>query len=256
MNTLKKFIPFALSGVLLAGCFGPQMYFSTVFNEVYETYQLTENASNAPNMNYALQVTMVAEGKTSTYAFAFFTSGYRVTAVTSDINQGVATTRTLTVVYDYAENGLFASRVFANEPGTIERAFERFTSNTFDDFQTARSFISTNLNDENRRLITNQATNLLIGGQPLDAEVKNYNIPIGNFVSLENFQSLTKFTPTSVALSVAYIDASRKTTIIFNAQGENDSFLLTMVFENAYALVASDYLLSNEQKALYQGYKS
>ena len=163
---MKKLLPLFATTVVLAGCLGPQTYFSDVFNTMDELYFPTLDNQNRITSNFEVEAVLSVDGKTTTYEAYLFGSGIKLISVSPDTNEGVETTRTLTIVYDYAEGGLFAKREYANTPNEVDKVFDAFDSDSFDMFDRAVDTANSVLSEETKSIINNQATKLVIGGEP------------------------------------------------------------------------------------------
>jgi len=254
MNHTKRHLSLLATALLLAGCFGPQTYFSTVFNTLYDTYYPTKDSSDRLNMNYKVEASITTLTTQTTYEVYFFEQGLKLTTVSPETKDGVATTRTLTIVYDYAENGLFASRTYANNPIHQEKIFSAFDDNSFSLFNQAINVIDSTISAEVRTIINNQATNLVIGGQPTTQDIKVYNLPVANFIDLSTFEGTAGFVPTTLTVKVTYTESLSQGQFDINASGEGKTYTAVLKFSHADQLNAVDYLLSAQEKATYEGF--
>jgi hypothetical protein len=254
MNHIKRQLSLLTTTLLLAGCFGPQTYFSTVFNSMYDTYFPTTDSSDRLNMNYKVEATITTLTAQTTYEVYFFGTGLKLITVSPETKDGVATTRTLTIVYDYAEDGLFASRVYANNPGESEKVFTAFDDNSFSLFNQAVDVIETTISEEVRTIINNQATNLVIGGQPTPQDIKVYNLPVANFIDLSTFEATAGFVPSTLTVKVTYTESLNQGQFDINASGDGKTYTAVLKLSHADQLIAGDYLLSAQEKATYEGF--
>lgn len=256
MHLAKKTIAFSSTVLLLAGCLGPQTYFSEVFNTLYDTYYPTQNSFDRLNMNYEVNATITADGKVNTFAVYFFEVGFKLVNIVPETKDGVETTRTLTLLYDYQENGIFGMRSYANNPSNVEKVFSNFDDDDFEIVNQAIDVVESNFSDEIKGIINNQATNLIIGGQPVDQDVKIYNLPVGNFVDLATFESTAGFVPTGLTVKVTFTTSTLAGLFEVNATADGKNYLASVELSNPEGLVASDYLLTATEKATYEGYPS
>jgi hypothetical protein len=246
----------ATTAVFLAGCFGPQTYFSSVFNTLYDTYYPTKNDDLRLNMNYQVEATIVTETKTITYEVYFFEVGIKLIQTSPEIKDGVQTTRTLSLIYDYQADGMFATRTYASNPTDIEKIFTTFDNNAFSVFDQATNMIDSTITSEVSSIINNQATNLVIGGQPIDQDVKIYNLPVARFMNLSTFDSTTGFTPETLTIKVTFTTSTNEGQFEINATGEGKSYQANLKLSNSSLLNPANYLLTETQKITYQGYNA
>lgn len=256
MNKTKLFVALGASAALLTSCLGPQTYFSEVFNTLYDTYFPTQDAQDRLNMNYRVVAEITQDEEVFSFDVYFFTTGLKLTQVSPVVLNGVETTRTLEVIYDYAEEGMFASRTFANNPTQTDKVFDAFDDESFDLFNRAVSTAEAALTEEIKGIINNQATNLVIGGQPADQEVKNYTLPVAQFVDLASFEDLAGFVPTDLQVKVAFTQATLSATFEITATSTEKLYSAEVTLSDAGSLVATDYLLSASEKATYEGYSA
>jgi hypothetical protein len=244
----------ALSTVILAGCLGPQTYFSEIFNTMEDLYFPTLDSQNRIVENYEISAEITIDSRVQTFDVYFFNTGIQLINVSSETNEGVSTTRTLTIIYDYAEGGIFSKREFANEPNDAELNFSSFDSDTFSIFDEAVDVVTNLLTDEVRGIVNNQATNLVIGGQPATQDRKSYTLPIANFIDLENFEGAVGFVPTSLQVVVAFTTSTNQGEFQITASGDGKSYGAVITIGNPNGVVAADHLLSNTEKLTYTGY--
>gem|GEM_PF-881693 len=254
MMKINKVLPLFATSLVLAGCLGPQTYFSDVFNTMNDLYFPTLDNQNRITSNFEVEAVLSVDGNVTTYEAYLFGTGIKLVSVSPETNEGVETIRTLTIVYDYAEGGLFAKREFANTPNQVDKVFDAFDENTFDMFDTAVDTANSVLSEETKSIINNQATNLIIGGQPETQDVKVYTLPVGNFIDLASFESTVGFVPTDLDVVVSFTTSTNEGEISISASGNDKVYEATITFRNPDALVPSNYLLSDTEKATYEGF--
>lgn len=254
MMKINKMLPLFATSLVLAGCLGPQTYFSDVFNTMNDLYFPTLDNQNRITSNFEVEAVLSVDGNVTTYEAYLFGTGIKLVSVSPETNEGVETTRTLTIVYDYAEGGLFAKREFANTPNQVDKVFDAFDENTFDMFDTAVNTANSVLSEETKSIINNQATNLVIGGQPETQDVKVYTLPVGNFIDLASFESTVGFVPTDLDVVVSFTTSTNEGEISISASGNDKVYEATITFRNPDMLIPADYLLSDIEKATYEGF--
>ena len=254
MKMNKTMVALGATAAFLTSCLGPQTYFSEVFNTLYDTYFPTQDSQDRLNMNYRVDAEIIQGNETFTFEVDFFETGLKLVQISPATVNGVVTTRTLTVIYDYAEEGMFASRTYANNPTVTDKVFEPFDDDSFDLFNEAVSVAEATLTDDIKGIINNQATNLVIGGQPADQDVKVYTLPVAQFVDLASFEDVAGFVPTDLTVKVTFTASTLAAMFEIDATTSDDTYSATIELSNPEGLVASDYLLSAEQKTTYEGY--
>ena len=254
MKMNKTMVALGATAAFLTSCLGPQTYFSEVFNTLYDTYFPTQDSQDRLNMNYRVDAEIIQGTNTFTFEVDFFETGLKLVQMSPATVNGVATTRTLTVIYDYAEEGMFASRTYANNPTVTDKVFESFEEDSFDLFNEAVGVAEATLTDDIKGIINNQATNLVIGGQPADQDVKVYTLPVAQFVDLASFEDVAGFVPTDLTVKVTFTASTLAAMFEIDATTTDKTYSATIELSNPEGLVASDYLLSAEQKATYEGY--
>jgi hypothetical protein len=254
MKHYRSMIGLGLTAAFLTSCLGPQTYFSEVFNTLYDTYFPTQDSQDRLDMNYSVIAEITQDEDVFTFEVDFFTTGLKLIQVGPAVVNGVETTRTLEVVYDYAEDGLFATRTFANTPGEIDKVFEAFDDESFDLFNDAVSVVETTFTDDIKGIINNQATNLIIGGQPAGQAVKNYTLPVAQFVDLATFEDVAGFVPSTLSVKVSLTQATLAATFEITASSPDESYSAELTLFNPGTVNAADYLLSANEKATYDGY--
>jgi hypothetical protein len=182
MMKQKQMLVLATASFLLSSCLGPQTYFSTVFSTLKDLYYPVVDNNDRLVMNYAAEASITVDGETSTYNAFFFNTGFKLTTVKPTTVNQVTTTETLTSIYDYADGGYFAKRVYGNNLQPEERVYRDFDQESFDVFKEGVRTADSLFTAELTSVLNNQATNLIIGGQPEAQDVKVYTLPIGNFV--------------------------------------------------------------------------
>jgi hypothetical protein len=205
-------------------------------------------------MNYRVDAEIIEGTNIYTFEVDFFGTGLKLVQISPATVSGVETTRTLTVIYDYAEEGMFASRSYANNPSVVDKVFEPFDENSFDLFNEAVNVAETTLTEDIKGIINNQATNLVIGGQPADQDVKVYTLPVAQFVDLATFEDVAGFTPTELTVKVTFTASTLAAAFEIEATTTEQTYSATIELSSPDALVASDYVLTSEQKATYEGY--
>jgi len=251
---IQKWLPLFATTLVLAGCLGPQTYFSDVFNTMNDLYFPTLDNQNRITSNYEVEATLSVDGATTTYQVYLFGTGIKLVSNSPEMNEGVETTRTLTIVYDYAAGGLFAKREFANTPNQIDKVFDAFEADSFDMFDVAVDTANSILSEETKSIINNQATNLVIGGQPETQDVKVYTLPVGNFLDLASFEDTVGFVPSDLDVVITFTTSTNQGEISISATGDNKVYEATITFRNHDALVPADYLLSDIEKTTYEGF--
>ena len=250
------YFTFASTVLLLTSCLGPQTYFSEVFNLVKDTYGPVRGNNDRPVMNYQLSSEISNDGKTYTYDVSFFETGLKLVTETPVVKDEVDTTQYLTILYDYREEGMFIDRRFGSTPNNTERIFQEFSDDSFNLFEQAFSVYDTTLTPSIISTLNNQATNLIIGGQPVANEVKIYNLPIGNFVDLNALEDIAGFIPSAVSAKVTFTQANLYTLIELNANNEEKTYQITLALSNPGSLDETDFLLNSSTKNLYEGYQA
>jgi hypothetical protein len=250
----KPMLALMTTSFILASCLGPQTYFSTVFSTLKDLYYPVVDNNDRLVMNYAAEASITVDGETSTYNAFFFNTGFKLTTVTPTTINQVLTTETITSVYDYAEGGYFAKRVYGNNLQSEERVYRDFAQDSFDVFKEGVNTTDSLFTAELTSVINNQATNLIIGGQPEAQDVKVYTLPIGNFVDLENFEGLVGFVPTSLGVVITFTTSTNQGSIALNASRNNQSYEAVVTFSQPNLIQASQHLLTSAQKLTYQGY--
>jgi len=250
----NTYFTFTSTVLLLTSCLGPQTYFSEVFNIVKDTYAPILDNNDRPLMNYHLSAEVTSEGKTYAYDVSFFETGLKLVAETPTVKDDVDTTQYLTILYDYSEDGMFIDRRFESTPENTERIFQVFSDDSFNLFEEAFSVYENSLTPDIIRTLNNQATNLIIGGQPVANEVKVYNLPIGNFIDLNSLEDVAGFVPNTVSAKVTFTSETLLTIIELNASNEEKAYQITLTLSIPGSLIETDFLLDSNTKNLYEGY--
>jgi len=250
----KQMLALATTGFILSSCLGPQTYFSAVFSTLKDLYFPILDNNDRLVMNYALEAAITVDDETRTFDVYFFNTGIKLLAVTPTTVNEVATTETLTLVYDYAEGGYFAKRVYANDAQNEEKIFRDFEDDTFDIFEQGVNTAESLLTEEIEGIINNQATNLIIGGQPATQDVKRYTLPVANFVDLETFESLVGFVPTNLDVVVELTTSTNQGKIELSASGNDKSYEVVIILSQPDLVQASQHLLTPTEKLTYQDY--
>ena len=250
----KKILGLITTGFILSSCLGPQTYFSTVFSTLKDLYFPVLDNNNRLVVNYALEASLEINDDTLLYEVYFFNSGIKLIAVTPASVNDVDTVETLTLIYDYAEGGYFAKRVYANNPQNEDKVYRDFEENTFEIFEQSVSIAESVLTDELESVINNQATNLIIGGQPQDQDIKSYTLPVSNFVDLADFEDLVGFVPTNLDVVVTFTTSTNEGQIALSATGTGKSYEATITLSQPDLIQASEHLLTQTEKLTYEGY--
>ncbi len=254
MQKLNKVSFVIVSTMMLVSCFGPQTYFSEVFNLLYDNYGPSKNSNNQLDMNYQVNATVTTENSENTFEIYLFEVGIKLINVAPFQHEGGTTTRTLTMIYDYQENGLFALRSYADPSLTSEKIFAEFDDNSFNLFNRATDIVDATLTEETLSIINNQATNLVIGGQPETQDVKVYNLPVSRFVDLADFESTAGFIPSSLDFKVTFTTSTLEGSFEITATTEEKSYTALIELSRPNQILASDHLLSSADKNTYEGY--
>ena len=254
MMKSKNMLILGVTSVLMYGCLGPQTYFSNVFNTVYDLYFPVQDTEGKPVMNYKVVADITDNQQTFNYTLYFFETGMSLTSVTPATVEEVLTTETITAIYDYQEEGIFASRYFGNNTVETEKVFSPFEDGGFDVVTEAIETVETNLTEEIRSIINNQATNLIIGGQPETQDEKVYTLPVAQFVDLDSFEDITSFVPTDLTVVVTFVTSTNETTIEVEASSATENYEITLNLSSYDAVLASTHLLSSSAKLTYEGY--
>ena len=254
MMKQKQMLALATTGFILSSCLGPQTYFSAVFSTLKDLYFPVLDNNDRLVMNYALEASITIDEETFSYDVYFFDTGIKLVAETPATRDEVATTETLTLIYDYAEGGYFAKRVYASNPQTEEKIYRDFEDDSFDIFLEGVTTAESLLTEELESVINNQATNLIIGGQPEAQDVKRYTLPVANFVDLESFESLVGFVPTDLDVVVEFTTSTNQGKIELSANGDNKSYEVVIILSQRDLVQASQHLLTPTEKLTYQDY--
>jgi hypothetical protein len=250
----KQMLALVTTGFVLSGCLGPQTYFSSVFSTLKDLYFPVLDNNNRLAMNYALEASITSDEQTITFDVYFFTTGFKLDSATPITRDEVATTETLTLIYDYAEDGYFAKRVYANNPQSEEKIYRDFENDSFDIFSESVNTAESLLSEEFESVINNQATNLFIGGQPQAQDVKRYRLPVATFVELENFESLVGFVPTALEVEVELTTSTNQGKIELSANGNDQSYEVVIILSQPDLIQANQHLLTPTEKITYEGY--
>ncbi len=250
----KQILALVTTGFILSSCLGPQTYFSAVFSTLKAVYFPVLDNNDRLVMNYALEASVTVDDETRTFDVYFFNTGIKLVSVTPTTVNDVATTQTLDLVYDYAEGGYFAKRVYANNPQSEEKIYRDFEDDSFDIFLESVNTAESLLTEELESIINNQATNLIIGGQPQAQDVKRYTLPVANFVDLETFEDLVGFVPTNLDVVVELTTSTNQGKIELSASGDNKSYEVVIILSQPDLIQASQYLLTPTEKLTYEGY--
>jgi hypothetical protein len=250
----KSIIALAATATLLYGCLGPQTYFSEVFNTVYDLYFPVQDSANKPVMNYKVSASIIENEDRYDYTLYFFETGMSLTAVSPIIISGASTTETIEAIFDYEEEGVFASRYTGSMMANLEKVFTTLDEADLDIVTEAIEIAEVNLTEDILSIINNQATNLIIGGQPVDQDSKTYNIPVAQFVDLTMFEDLVGFVPVNLTVSVNFVTSENAATIEVSASSESSIYEVSITLEDHDQINAEDHLLSASEKLAYEGY--
>jgi hypothetical protein len=250
----KSIIALAATATLLYGCLGPQTYFSEVFNTVYDLYYPLQDSSGKPMMNYKVSASVIDNEDDYDYTLYFFETGMRLTAVSPKTLSGVLTTETIEAIFDYEEEGIFASKFTGPTTANLEKVFSPYDNSDFDLVSDAIDIAETSLTEDILSIINNQATNLIIGGQPVDQDSKNYTIPVSQFVDLETFKDLVGFVPENLTVTVNFVTSENAATIQLSASGIGSNYEVSITLEDHDQINSEDHLLSASEKLAYEGY--
>jgi hypothetical protein len=250
----KPMLALLTTSFILSSCLGPQTYFSTVFSTLKDLYFPVVDNNERLVMNYAVDASVTTNEETQSYDIFFFNTGMKLISVTPTTVNGVATTETLSLVYDYAEGGYFANRVYSNNAQREEKIYRDFENDTFDTFEEGVNSANALFTDELQSVLNNQATNLIIGGQPEAQDVKTYTLPVSNFIDLGNFEDLLGFVPTNLGVVITFTSSTNRGQVELTASGNGESFAASIVFSQPNLIQASQHLLTPAQKLTYEGY--
>lgn len=250
----KQILALATTGFILSSCLGPQTYFSAVFSTLKDLYYPILDNNDRLVVNYAIEASITVDEETRTFDVYFFNTGIKLVSVAPARIDGVDTIETRTVVFDYAEDGYFAKRVYANNTQNEEKLFRDFEDDTFDIFEQGVNTAESLLTEEIESVINNQATNLIIGGQPEAQDVKRYTLPVANFVDLESFESLVGFVPTGLDVVIEFTTSTNQGKFEVSANGNNKSYEAVIILSQPDLIQASQHLLTPTEKLTYEGY--
>lgn len=251
---LQKLLAIGATATLLYGCLGPQTYFSDVFNTVYDLYFPLQDTEGRPVMNYKVSASIIENEDRYDYTLYFFETGMSLTSVSPIVISGATTTETIQAIFDYEEEGVFASRYTGSSMANLEKVFTTLDESDFDIVTEAIDIAEANLTEDILSIINNQATNLIIGGQPVDQDSKNYTIPVSQFVDLETFKDLVGFVPENLTVTVNFVTSENAATIEVSATSEGSIYEISITLEDHDQINAEDHLLSASEKLAYEGY--
>jgi hypothetical protein len=250
----KRMLALMTTSFVLSSCLGPQTYFSAVFSTMKDLYFPVLDNNDRLVVNYAFEASIKVDDETRTFDVYFFNTGIKLVAVAPTIVNEVTTTETLTLVYDYAEGGYFAKRVYGNNLQNEEKIYRDFEDNSFEVFEQSVNIADSVFTDELESVINNQATNLFIGGEPEAQDVKRYTLPVATFVDLETFESLVGFVPTELDVVVEFTTSTNQGKIEVSANRTNQSYEVILIFSQPGLIQASQHLLTPTEKLTYESY--
>ena len=250
----KQMLALATTGFILSSCLGPQTYFSAVFSTLKDLYFPILDNNDRLVMNYALDASITVNEEIFSYDVYFFNTGIKLVAVSPTTVNEVATTETLTLVYDYSEGGYFARRVYGNDLQNEEKVYRDFEDNSFEIFEQSVNTIKSIITPELESVLSNQVTNLIIGGQPESQDVKVYTLPVSNFVDLGSFESLVGFVPTNIDLTITFTTSTNQGKVDLTASGNGDSYQVNITLSQPDLIQANQHLLTPTEKVTYEGY--
>jgi hypothetical protein len=250
----KEMLALATTGFILTSCLGPQTYFSSVFSTLKDLYFPVLDNNDRLVMNYALEASITTDDKTTTFSVYFFTTGIKLLSMTPTTVNEIETIEALHLVYDYVEGGYFAKRFYANNPQTEDKIYREFEDDSFDVFLEGVNIAKSFFTDEIESILNNQATNLIIGGQPEAQDVKRYTLPVARFVDLESFEDLVGFVPTSLDVLIEFTTSTNQGKIDLTANADNKSYEVIIILSESNLVQANQHLLSPTEKITYQDY--
>ena len=256
MMKSKNILILGVTAGLMYGCLGPQTYFSNVFNTAYDLYFPVQDTEGKPVMNYKVIADIATNEENFNFTLFFFETGMSLTSTTPATVEEVLTTETITAIYDYQEEGIFASRYFGNNTLETEKVFSNFEEDAFDIVDTAIETVETNFTEEIKSIINNQATNLIIGGQPETQDIKKYTLPVAQFVDLNTFEDIAGFVPSDLTVEVTFVTSTNETTIEVSASSPTENYQISLNLSSYDAVLATDHLLSSTAKSAYEGYSA
>jgi hypothetical protein len=248
-----------LAVTTLAACGGitePQTYFSTVFDDVEQSYVLDNNAEGHVLANFLADVSVTRGTTTTTYTFAFYTTGMTRTRIGAVSLNGQSVQATITTTYDYGTNGgVFTETTYPNASSENTKVYTNFSTTTLARYLNVMNQLETTLTPGVRGIINSQASNLLIGGQATNLDWKTYTLPVNTFIdSYAPFESLVDFLPTSVEVVIRYQATTSHVDVTLDAQNSTSSFSAQASLREPGNVDATDYQLTNEEKATFTGF--
>jgi hypothetical protein len=250
----KQILAITTIGFVLTSCLEPQTYFSSVFLKLKDLYFSVIDNNNRLVMNYALESSITTDEETQTFDVLFFYTGIKLLLMKPTTVNDVATTENLQVVYDYLEGGYFAKRFYGNKPESEDKIYLNFEEDTFDIFLENFNKVESLFTEELETIFKNQATNLIIGGQPEAQDVKKYSLPIASFVDLKTFEDLVGFVPAELDLEVGLTTSTNQGKIELSASADNQSYRAVIFLSQPDLVEASQHLLTPTEKLTYEGY--
>ena len=254
---MKVHQPFVLLSsviVLLTSCLPNQTYFSDVFNLAYDAYQPIKNEENFLAMNYQADVEVVQEGETYRFEAYFFETGFKVVKDGPAVVNDVPTREYLSTLFDYAAEGVFEDQSFGTNPNDVSKRFVSLNSEQMEEYGSAVTMLEDMLTPEIRNTLTSRVTDLIIGGQPATFDEVTYSLPLADFIPLADLESLVGFLPTTIDNEISYVKSTEELTLELTISNENETFEAVLTVSNPGTLNASDFLLTDTQKADYEGY--
>ena len=234
----------------------PQTYFSTVFEDVETSYALDSNAEGHVVANFLADVSITRGTITTDYTFAFYTTGMTQTRTGLVSLNGQNVNATISTTYDYGTNGgVFTETVYPTSSANNLKVFSPLTSTTLNRYVNVIDQLDATLTDDVRAIIGSQASDLLIGGQATNLDLKTYTLPVNTFIdSYTPFESLVDFLPTSVDVVIRYQTSTSSVEISLDASNSISSFSAEAMMSEPGNVDATDYVLTNEEKGTFTGY--
>jgi hypothetical protein len=84
--------------------------------------------------------------------------------------------------------------------------------------------------------------------------IKNYTIPVSQFVDLETFKDLVGFVLENLTVTVNFVTSENAATIEVSATSEGSIYEISITLEDHDQINAEDHLLSASEKLAYEGY--
>jgi hypothetical protein len=254
MKIYQPYVVLSATIVLLTSCLSTQTYFSEVFNLAYDAYQPIKNQDNFLAMNYQADLEVVQDGETYYFEAYFFETGFKVVKNGPAVVNDITTREYLSTLFDYEAEGVFEDQSFATNSNEIKRRFVALTPEEMEGYGSAVTMVEGMLTPEIRNTLTSRVTDLIIGGQPSTFDLVTYSLPLADFIPLSDLESLVGFLPTSINNEISYVKSTEELTLELTVTDETEMFEVTLILSNPGMLNASDFLLTDAQKADYEGY--